>query len=142
MNNGLFAGLLPGSTTGCGHEIIAHPAIDENVDAGDVAGPRANQKQNGICHIFGHAQLSQWNHGFAGRAAILAAFKARPPRVTRQVGSNVVIDVESADEARGESAMLLFTGAAEPLVGSFHDKFVRTVDGWRFAERRGSLLFT
>lgn len=77
-----------------------------------------------------------------GRAAILAAFKARPPRVTRHVCSNVVIDVESADEARGESAMLLFTGAAEPLVGSFHDKFVRTVDGWRFAERRGSLLFT
>ena len=77
-----------------------------------------------------------------GRAAILAAFKARPPRTTRHVCSNVVIDVESADEARGESAMLLFTGAAEPLVGSFHDRFVRTADGWRFAERRGSLLFT
>jgi hypothetical protein len=77
-----------------------------------------------------------------GRTAILAAFKARPPRVTRHVCSNVVIDVESASTARGESAMLLFTGAAEPLVGSFHDKFVRTAEGWRFAERRGSLLFT
>lgn len=77
-----------------------------------------------------------------GRAAILAAFKARPPRVTRHVCSNVVIDVESDDAARGVSAMLLFTGAAEPLVGSFHDRFVLTADGWRFAERRGSLLFT
>lgn len=77
-----------------------------------------------------------------GREAILAAFKARPPRVTRHVCSNVVIDVESDDAARGVSAMLLFTGAAEPLVGSFHDRFVLTADGWRFAERRGSLLFT
>jgi hypothetical protein len=77
-----------------------------------------------------------------GRAAILAAFKARPPRITRHVCSNVVIDVESEDAARGVSAMLLFTGAAEPLVGSFHDRFVLTADGWRFAERRGSILFT
>lgn len=76
-----------------------------------------------------------------GRAAILAAFQARPPRVTRHVCSNVVIEVESADSARGESAMLLFTGGPAPLVGSFHDRFVRTADGWRFAERRGSLLF-
>ena len=77
-----------------------------------------------------------------GREAILAAFKARPPRVTRHVCSNVVIDVESEDAARGVSAMLLFTGAAEPLVGSVHDRFVLTADGWRFAERRGSILFT
>ena len=77
-----------------------------------------------------------------GRAAILAAFKARPPRTTRHVCSNVVIDVETPDAACGVSAMLLFTGASEPLVGSFHDRFVRTADGWRFAERRGSLLFT
>ena len=77
-----------------------------------------------------------------GRDAILAAFKARPPRTTRHVCSNVVIDVENSDAARGVSAMLLFTGAAEPLVGSFHDRFVLTADGWRFAERRGSLLFT
>ena len=77
-----------------------------------------------------------------GREAILAAFKARPPRVTRHVCSNVVIDVESEDTASGVSAMLLFTGAAEPLVGLFHDRFVRTPDGWRVAERRGSLLFT
>ena len=76
-----------------------------------------------------------------GRAAILAAFQARPPRVTRHVCSNVVIEVESADSARGESAMLLFTGGPAPLVGSFHDRFVRTAEGWRFAERRGSLLF-
>lgn len=77
----------------------------------------------------------------AGRDAILAAFKARPPRKTRHVCSNVVIDVESATTARGTSAMLLFTGEGAPLVGSFHDRFRLTEDGWRFAERRGTLTF-
>jgi hypothetical protein len=57
------------------------------------------------------------------------------------VCSNVVIDVDSADEARGTSAMLLFTGAPAPLVGSFHDRIVRTPEGWRFAARHGTLLF-
>lgn len=76
-----------------------------------------------------------------GRAAILAAFKGRPARTTRHVCSNVVITVESPDSATGVSAMLLFTGAPAPLVGSFHDRFVRTAEGWRFAERRGSLTF-
>ena len=74
-----------------------------------------------------------------GRAAILAAFQARPPRKTRHVCSNVVIDVVSPTEARGESAMVLFQPEGAPLVGSFHDRFVLTADGWRFAERRGSL---
>jgi len=77
----------------------------------------------------------------AGREAILAAFKSRPPRITRHICSNVVIDVGSDDTARGTSAMLLFTGEGAPLVGSFHDRFVLTDDGWRFAERRGSLIF-
>jgi hypothetical protein len=77
-----------------------------------------------------------------GRAAILAAFKARPPRVTRHVCANIVIDIESATAARGSSAMLLFTSAeGPPLVGGFEDRFVLTEAGWRFAERRGTLTF-
>lgn len=76
-----------------------------------------------------------------GRAAILNAFLARPARTTRHVCSNVVIDVIDADHAVGESAMLLFTGDGAPKVGSFHDRFIRTDAGWRFAERRGSLTF-
>ena len=74
-----------------------------------------------------------------GRAAILAAFQARPPRKTRHLCSNVVFEVLGPDEARGESAMVLFQPEAAPLAGSFHDRFVRTPQGWRFAERRGSL---
>jgi hypothetical protein len=77
-----------------------------------------------------------------GREAILAAFKERPTRTTRHVCSNIVIDVDSATSARGRSAMLLFTSADKPpLVGGFEDRFVLTDDGWRFAERRGTLTF-
>jgi len=76
-----------------------------------------------------------------GRAAILAAFRGRPPRKTRHLCSNVVIDVLSSTDACGESAMVLFTAEGPPLAGSFHDRFVLTTDGWRFAERRGSLAF-
>lgn len=77
-----------------------------------------------------------------GREAILAAFLARPPRITRHVCANVVIDILSTDEATGESAMLLFVGPDTPLVGSFKDRFIRTTGGWRFLERRGSLIFS
>jgi len=76
-----------------------------------------------------------------GRAAILAAFQGRPPRKTRHLCSNVVVDVLSSTEACGESAMVLFTPEGPPLAGSFFDRFVLTADGWRFAERRGSLAF-
>ncbi len=76
-----------------------------------------------------------------GRAAILAAFQSRPPRKTRHVCSNVVIEVLSASEATGESAMVLFQPEGAPLAGSFRDRFVLTAEGWRFAERRGSLAW-
>ena len=86
-----------------------------------------------------------------GRAAILAGFRARPPRAQRHVIANVVVDVESASSARAFSVIVLYQGdpAAEgelpamspdsPLVGTFTDKLVRTPDGWRFAERVGGL---
>ena len=76
-----------------------------------------------------------------GREAILAAFLSRPARTTRHVCSNIVVDVISDDEATAESAILMFTGAAAPLVGSFLDRFRYTSEGWRFAERRGILTF-
>jgi hypothetical protein len=77
-----------------------------------------------------------------GRAAILEAFRARPARTTRHICANLVVDVESPTAARGESAMLLYSGPGLPIVGSFHDRFVLTGEGWRFAERRGILHFT
>ena len=77
----------------------------------------------------------------AGRAAILAAFKARPPRTTRHIVANIRVDV-SGDSATATSQILLFTAAGvAPLVGSYHDKLIATPDGWRFTKRCGSLDF-
>ena len=88
-----------------------------------------------------------------GRAAILAAFRARPPRAQRHVIANTVVEVERATEARAFSVIVLYMGdAAEdgglpvkaangPLVGTFTDRVVLTEDGWLFAERVGGLDF-
>jgi hypothetical protein len=88
-----------------------------------------------------------------GRAAILAGFRARPPRAQRHVIANVVVDVESPANARAFSVIVLYQGepaqegelpamsADSPLVGTFTDKLVLTGDGWRFAERIGGLDF-
>jgi ketosteroid isomerase-like protein len=79
-----------------------------------------------------------------GRDAIRAFFRDRPPRVSRHLFVNTVVDVTGADQARARSYVLLYTGTdvlADPvqLVGDFHDR-MRRVDGrWLFEERRGSV---
>jgi ketosteroid isomerase-like protein len=75
-----------------------------------------------------------------GQGAILAAFKSRPARTTRHICANIRVDVDGSS-ATATSQILLFTGHDAPKVGSYADKFIRTADGWRFAERRGSLDF-
>ena len=105
-------------------------------DAGDWAGVASLYAEQGTM-----TRPTAPDSPIVGREAILAAFQARPARASRHIVANIVIDVESDSSASGESAMLLFTGAAAPLVGSFHDRFVRTAQGWRFAERRGSIVF-
>lgn len=88
-----------------------------------------------------------------GRAAILAAFEARPPRAQRHQVSNIVVDIESADAASAFSVIVLYQGdpapdgelpalsANSPLIGWYRDKLVRMPAGWRFAERVGGLDF-
>jgi len=88
-----------------------------------------------------------------GREALLAAFRARPPRVSRHICANIVVTVENEKEASAISSILLFTGSSgegggparpdegPPLVGAFRDRFILTAEGWRFSERRGSLTF-
>lgn len=77
-----------------------------------------------------------------GRETILEAFRARPARVSRHIIANVRVTV-SGEEATATSQILLFTGATTPpLVGSYQDRLRKTAQGWRFAERRGSLDFT
>lgn len=78
-----------------------------------------------------------------GRAAILAGFQARPPRTTRHFVGNIRVDLaQDGRSARATSQIQLFTAAGQPpLVGSYDDKLELTAEGWRFAERRGSLDF-
>ncbi|MBD3728972.1 MAG: nuclear transport factor 2 family protein [Sphingomonadales bacterium] len=88
-----------------------------------------------------------------GREAILAAFRARPPRKSRHVIANIVVEVEGPATARAFSVIVLYQGEAaeagalpkmtanSPLVGFFEDRLVNTPHGWRFAERRGGLDF-
>lgn len=76
-----------------------------------------------------------------GRGAILAAFKARPPRTTRHIVSNIRVDVDG-ENATATSQIMLFTGSdMAPLIGSYVDRLVHSNEGWRFNERRGSLDF-
>ena len=89
----------------------------------------------------------------SGRAAILAAFKARPRRAARHIVANVLVTLEDEARARASSQILLFSGsvaaegelpvvsAAAPLIGSYEDTLVKVAAGWRFAERRGRLDF-
>jgi ketosteroid isomerase-like protein len=77
-----------------------------------------------------------------GQTAILAAFKARPPRTTRHICCNIRVTLEGNESAVASSQIMLFTGADQaPMVGSYHDRLVLSDAGWRFAERRGSLDF-
>ena len=81
-----------------------------------------------------------------GRDAIRAAFESRPPRKSCHLITNMVVDVISADEATARSTLVLYAAPAgsmdagsPALIGGFHDRLVRTPDGWRFAERAGFL---
>jgi len=90
-----------------------------------------------------------------GLAAILAAFATRPAsRITCHLVTNVSIRFDSADSARGRCGIVLYSsdsGMPESagkgrkahgtqLIGEYADRFVRTANGWRIAERRGRVL--
>lgn len=76
------------------------------------------------------------------------------PNVCTHLVTNVLITAQSSSMASG-SARILFFGASKDavsevgkgrkaalqLVGSFSDRFIRTAQGWRFAERRGEMHF-
>lgn len=91
-----------------------------------------------------------------GRAAIQASFEARPKeRVGRHLISNIVVDVLSPERATGVCYALLYSGSVDKpaekfglqavppqLVGEYYDEFVLTPDGWKFAVRKGRIIFS
>jgi len=87
-----------------------------------------------------------------GREAIRASLLTRPKTLlTRHLTTNVVIDVESRDAARGICYLTMISttpadGAKPPYVaagplwfGQMQDRFVREDGAWKFLERRGSI---
>ncbi len=86
-----------------------------------------------------------------GRENIRASLLTRPKTLlTKHLATNIVIDVESADAARGISYLTRIAttpGNAEPpflsqgpiYFGQFEDRFVRENGAWKFLERRGSI---
>jgi hypothetical protein len=81
-----------------------------------------------------------------GPDAIRASYEARPPRTSRHLVTNIVVELVSDQEATCRSALLLYTAApgeepapaaAPALLGGFRDRLMRTPEGWRFAERIG-----
>jgi len=86
---------------------------------------------------------------------IIASFTSRPRnRLTYHILSNIRVRVETPDTAGGTCRVLLFTSdtcepqtpegrkvAPRQLMGTYHDRYIRTKDGWRFTERRGDILF-
>jgi hypothetical protein len=88
--------------------------------------------------------------GIAGRPAILDAFRKRPSEtMTFHVTSDVLVEVQDAENAGARSRILLLSGARPqdggtlpqearaPVPGVFRDRLVLTGDGWKFSERRG-----
>ena len=88
-----------------------------------------------------------------GAAELLASFKRGGTRVNRHVGAATLITVRDENHAEGVTYYLAFhhdPGTFEaklplpgepPSMGEWHDKFVRTPQGWRFAERQTLRVF-
>ena len=87
-----------------------------------------------------------------GRETIRASLLTRPKTLlTKHLATNIMIEVESRDSARGISYLTMIAttpaqGAQPPFVsqgpiyfGQFVDRFVREQGEWKFLERRGSI---
>lgn len=86
-----------------------------------------------------------------GREAIRASLLTRPKTLlTKHLATNVMIDVESRDSARGLSYLTMIAttpGDAKPpyvsqgpvYFGEIVDRYVREGGVWKFLERRGSI---
>ena len=85
-----------------------------------------------------------------GRVAIAEALQHRPSHMlSHHVCTNIIIDVEADGQAHGQTyyTVYLQPGGAvrsQPFVfdgtvyvGTYQDKYIRTVDGWKISERVG-----
>jgi hypothetical protein len=90
-----------------------------------------------------------------GRDQLLRFFgdvEAAAGRKSRHVSSNIAVTVTGPDVAEGLSYFTLYRYVGEKprvpdldgqpvIVGQYRDRFVRTPDGWRIANRRADVGF-
>jgi hypothetical protein len=86
-----------------------------------------------------------------GRDTIVAAFKKRPAsKIAQHLVLNIRVRLTGQDTAEGTSSIMLYMTDADvpqepgkgrkatgPLLGLYRDRYVRTAEGWRIADRRG-----
>jgi uncharacterized protein (TIGR02246 family) len=104
------------------------------------------------------AEDGVWIRGgrpWQGRAAVSESYGRLPAtQVTRHISSNCVVTVEDADHASAITYYVAYhhdPGIASPAfpvpldppfsLGEWHDRFVRTAEGWRIAQRETRRLF-
>lgn len=112
-----------------------------------------NYAPEAVSALFAEDAILNRGEGDAvGRPAILAAFnRRRPDAAVRHISTNVVIDVLDDASASGVSTMMLYrnfgsAGLPQPLpplemIVDYHDTFARTLEGWRFKQRRAVRVF-
>lgn len=122
-------------------------AFATRVDQNDVDGVAALFLPDG--------RFSRADMTLDGAEAIRIFLRDRPAqRITRHVCTNILIDVDDPERARGLTYFTLYEGtrpeelSGSPLpvqlphtIGEYHDVFRKTKDGWRIFERRSTAIF-
>jgi hypothetical protein len=122
-------------------------AYSRALDLGDMSAAADLFAENGLM-----ARPMAPEQVIQGRDAIRASLLTRPKTLlTKHLATNVTIDVESRNSARGISCLTMiattppndgkppFVSTGPVYFGEFKDRFVRENGVWKFLERRGSI---
>lgn len=120
-----------------------------------------------LTHLSDHGQNEEsvdlftpdgtWIRGgkpYTGRAEMAQSFRGAATQVIRHLTSNILVTVKDDTTAEGVTYYLAFhhdPGTAQPKLplpldppfslGEWHDKFVKTPEGWRIAHREVRRFF-
>lgn len=126
-------------------ERLVH-AYSRALDLGDLAGAAEFFAEHGSM-----SRPMMPDQIIEGRETIRASLLTRPKGLlTKHLATNIMIDVEGRDAARGISYLTMiattpgdakppFNSAGPIYFGEFKDRFVRENGVWKFLERRGSI---
>ena len=103
---------------------------------------------DGLAELFAEGGVLEINGVMVGRDALRARPAAPGSMQMRHFCTNILIDVVDESSARGVTYLVAYVEPAgteeaglPAFVGEYHDEFVLTPDGWRFASRRTHATF-